>query len=114
MQKIIVPSDLQGVEIAKDKIYASVDEKTVLFLSGGSTPKLLYQTLAKEKKLKVGVVAMVDERYFTSEELKTKSGKLNSTNEKMMQDSGLLNSLTLQHIPFYSIVRQDLRLHPTG
>src|SRR3990167_10658696 len=105
MQRIIVSDESKGIEIAKKKIYEFVDQKTVLFLSGGKTPFNLYQKFASEKILKPGSVAMVDERYFTSEELRTNNEKLNSTNGKMIKNTGLLSYLESEKIPFYVILK---------
>ena len=91
-----------GVELAKREIYKIIDERTALFLSGGSTPKHLYQILTKERKLKVGAVAMVDERYGNPFH--------QNSNEKMIRETGFLSYLEEKKIPFYSI----LRFHPKG
>jgi 6-phosphogluconolactonase/glucosamine-6-phosphate isomerase/deaminase len=45
----------------------------VLFLSGGSTPKTLYEILAKEQKLKAGAVALIDERFIQNQESRIKN-----------------------------------------
>ncbi len=114
MQKIIVSSDVKGIEIAKDKIYEVVDGKTVLFLSGGKTPEPLYKIFVKERVLKPGAVAIVDERFA---KLKIKSEKLKVDekilNEKMMKDSGLLDYLKAKRIPFYGIL-EDKPLEETA
>ncbi|OGH14407.1 MAG: hypothetical protein A2860_01310 [Candidatus Levybacteria bacterium RIFCSPHIGHO2_01_FULL_37_33] len=102
MQRIIVSDESKGIEIVGKKIYKFVDQKTVLFLSGGSTPKLLYQKFASEKILKPGAVAMVDERYGNPFH--------QNSNEKMIRETGFLSYLEEKKIPFYSI----LRLHPKG
>ena len=86
-----------GVELAKREIYKIVDERTALFLSGGSTPKPLYQILAKEGKLKVGAVAMVDERFGPSFH--------QNSNEKMIKDTGFLSYLESENIPFYGTLK---------
>lgn len=59
----IVKDSKQGLELAKQKLYEFCDKKTVLFLLGGTTPKPLYEELAREAELSVGAVAMVDERF---------------------------------------------------
>ena len=92
----------EGLKFAKNFLYNTVDKNTVLFLSGGGTPKPLYQDLAKEKKLEVGAVGMVDERLVPPFDL--------NTNEKMIKDTGLMDYFVSKKIPFYSI----LRLHPRG
>ena len=102
MIKKTVRNPTQGLKTAKTLIYKYVDKKTALFLSGGTTPKLLYEVLAKEKKLNPGVVVLIDERYGLPFHL--------NSNEKMIRDTGLLSYLEGKKIPFYSI----LRLHPEG
>lgn len=73
-----------------------VSKNTVLFLSGGSTPKTLYEVLAKEKKLKVGAVAMVDERF---------GKKLHEgSNELMIKSTRLLSFLRKSNTKFYPIL----------
>jgi len=98
----IVQNQKQGIEAAKDLLYKNVDSKTALFLSGGTTPKPLYENLAREKKLQAGSVALVDERYGLSSH--------KNSNEKMIKDAGLIDYLMSQKILFYPI----LRLHPRG
>lgn len=62
--KIRMVSDSSaGEHIVKDFLYENSDSQTVLFLSGGKTPKSLYEQLLAENKLKYGAVAMTDERY---------------------------------------------------
>ena len=95
-----------GVELAKRERYKIVDERTVLFLSGGSTPKPLYQILAKEKILKPGTVAMVDERFGPALH--------RISNELSIKKTGLLGYFASEHIPFFPILHQDLRFHPKG
>lgn len=97
----------EGLSLAKEVIYKVADKKTLLFLSGGTTPKPLYELLSKEKKLKVGAVALVDERY----------GEVNhpDSNEKMIADTGFVYYLKSQKIPFYPILRRkSLYSHPKG
>lgn len=96
MQKIAVSSDLAGLELTKNKIYEIVDRKTVLFLSGGKTPTPLYKKFAKEKIIKPGAVAVVDERW----------GKLmhRASNEKMIKDAGFWDYLKTKGVPFYGVL----------
>ena len=68
----------------------------MLFLSGGSTPKTLYQQLAEEKKLKVGAVAMIDERF---------GKKLHGdSNELMIQKTGFIQYLKRFKTRFFSVL----------
>ncbi len=97
MQKIAVSNDLAGFELGKNKIYEIVDRKTVLFLSGGKTPMPLYRKFAKEKIIKPGAVAIVDERW--GEPMHRNS------NEKMIKDTGFLDYLHSINTPFYSVLK---------
>jgi 6-phosphogluconolactonase len=95
--KIIkVKNQTEGVSVCKDLLYEIVSQNTVLFLSGGSTPKTLYQILAKEEQLKAGAVAMVDERY----------GKKfhKDSNELMIKNTQLLSYLSKTNTKFYPIL----------
>lgn len=96
-----------GFKTARELLYAVVDKTTVLYLSGGRTPKDLYENLANDKKLLPGAVALIDERY---------GAKLhNTSNEKMVDDSGLLPYLRTAGVPFYPILQQNqLSLKETG
>ena len=96
MRIIKVKNPEEGVEVCKKLLYEIVSKNTVLFLSGGSTPKVLYQKLAEEGKLKAGAVALVDERF--GERLHENS------NEKMISETGLVNYLSKQNIRFYPIL----------
>ncbi len=82
------------------------DLKTALFLSGGNTPKKLYEFIAAEKKLKVGAVGQVDERY--GEKLHKKS------NELMMKNTGLIEYFEVQNIRFYPILQEEVDLENTA
>lgn len=92
----------QGLSLAKKILYESVDKDTVLFLSGGLTPKPLYQELSREKRLNPGAVAMVDERYGESFHP--------NSNGEMIKDTGLISYFKNHMIPFNEI----LRLHLEG
>lgn len=105
---VTVESQAKGLEIAKQILYLLTDKNpnTVLFLSGGKTPEDLYRQLAKEARLKVEAIAMVDERFGPP--LHDKS------NEKMIQDTGLLDYLEFQRIPFYPILTEAAKYAPNG
>src|SRR5437867_4486885 len=100
MQMIFVRHKLEGIEKAKEILYEKVGSQTLLFLSGGKSPKELYETLAREQKLIPGAVALVDERY----------GKPmhDNSNEKMIKQTGLLDYFIYKHIPWYSILHNNL------
>jgi 6-phosphogluconolactonase/glucosamine-6-phosphate isomerase/deaminase len=86
----------EGFSLAKEILYQIIDPKTVLYLSGGSTPEALYEKLAQEEKLSAGAVGIVDERFGPKFHDKS--------NEKMIRDTGLLRYLEMRDIPFYPIL----------
>jgi 6-phosphogluconolactonase/glucosamine-6-phosphate isomerase/deaminase len=86
-----------GVELAKELLYAVVDEQTVMYLSGGSMQRL-YELLPKEATIHPGAVGLIDERF--GEVMHEKS------NEKMIRDTKLLQYLAFHKFPFYSILQQ--------
>lgn len=92
---IKVKNQEEGFEACKSLLYENVSKTSVLFLSGGSTPKPLYEDLVKEQKLSVGAVALVDERY--GEKLHENS------NEKMIRNTGLVSYIE-NHARFYPIL----------
>lgn len=87
----------QGISVAKELIYSIVDRKTLVYLSGGSTPKPLYELLAREEKFSPGAVGLIDERY--GEPMHSNS------NEKMIADTGLARYLKLLNYPYYPILK---------
>lgn len=89
----------EGFRTARELLYTVVDKTTVLYLSGGRTPKDLYANLANDKKLLPGAVALVDERYGLKNH--------NTSNEKMIEESGLLPYLREQRVPFYPILEEE-------
>ncbi len=95
-QIIRVANQEKGLVAAKKILYERVNDKTLLFLSGGKTPKDLYTSLAKEKKLIVKAVGMVDER-------------ADSSNYKMIKLTGLLDYLENLKIKFFPILRTHLK-----
>src|SRR6266566_3671143 len=100
MQQLSVQNIDQGIEQAKKILYEKVDKKTVLFLSGGKSPKSLYQELAIEKKLHPAALALVDERY----------GQLmhDNSNELLLRRTNLLNYMRSEQIPFHHILQENL------
>ncbi len=91
-----VPDQAAGFSLAAEILGKLVDKKTVLYLSGGSTPKKLYEKFTHDESLVPGAAAMIDERY--GEKFHPKS------NELMMQGTGLLRYLQILDIPFYPIL----------
>ncbi|KKP81209.1 MAG: hypothetical protein UR81_C0004G0011 [Candidatus Levybacteria bacterium GW2011_GWB1_35_5] len=83
MQIIKVKNADSAIDKAKSLLYKYCNSQTALFLSGGSTPKALYQTFSKEQKLKVRAVALVDERFGLPMH--------RDSNEKMISDTGLFD-----------------------
>lgn len=101
----IVKSPKEGYGLAKEILYKKSDKNTVLFLSGGSTPKPLYKKLATERKLKVGAVAMVDDRYGLPMHA--------NSNERMIANTGLFKYLRDANIPIYLQLKSGLSLEKT-
>lgn len=95
-----------GVGLAKELLYGIVDSRTALYLSGGKTPKSLYEQLAREEQLQAGAVGMVDERY--GKKLHTKS------NEKMIRETELLRYLEIRGVPFYPMLQPDKEREETA
>lgn len=103
---VTVTDSEEGFSLAKDMLYEISDKKTALYLSGGKTPKEFYTALAKEEKLVVGAVGLIDERF--GEPMHEKS------NEQMIQQSGLIGYLHYKHIPFYSVLQPPPLFTDTG
>lgn len=93
-------------EITSEILEKYCDFKTALFLSGGRTPKKLYELIATRKSLKAGAVGLVDERY--SEKLHKNS------NELMIKNTGLLTYFENQNIRFYPIIAGGESLEDTS
>lgn len=96
MNFVVVKNIVQGIERTKEFLYEEVDRRTVLFLSGGRTPKALYETLASEKILAPAAVGLIDERYGDPMH--------ENSNELMIQRSGFLPYVKQQNIPFFSML----------
>ncbi len=104
MKTIKVRNRKAGFEICKNFLYETLSKNSVLFLSGGKTPKTLYEILAKEQRLKTGAAALVDERY---------GQKLHeNSNEKMIQDTGLIEYLGKINVPLYPVL-EDKEIEET-
>lgn len=106
MQIVVAENVKKGITLAKEELYKRVDNKTVLFLSGGKTPEPLYTQLAEEKVIKPAAVALVDERY----------GKPmhKNSNEGMIQKTGLLDYFDSRKIPFYPILKPQTAIVETA
>lgn len=92
-----VTDAVQGLQLGKKVLQTVVTPGTLLLLSGGKTPKELYEALATEEILYPGAVGLVDERY----------GEKNhgESNEKMLADTGLFRYFQMRDIPFYPILQ---------
>jgi 6-phosphogluconolactonase/glucosamine-6-phosphate isomerase/deaminase len=90
-----------GVSLTASILYQIIDRKTVLYLSGGSTPKSLYTKLAKEETFLPGAVGQVDERYGMPLH--------ESSNQLMIRETGFLRYLEMRDIPFYPILKGKSR-----
>jgi 6-phosphogluconolactonase/glucosamine-6-phosphate isomerase/deaminase len=86
----------QAITKTYDLLQTLVSSQTVIYLSGGNTPKPLYELFAVEKRFHPGAVGMVDERYGPKWQEKS--------NELMMKESGLLEYLKNEDVSFYSIL----------
>lgn len=95
----LVGSASEGILFAQKELYEKVTPETLLFLSGGKTPRDLYVQLAMNKKLKPGAIALVDERY--GEPFHANS------NEKMLKDTGLFDYISTKNIPLFSILQPN-------
>lgn len=91
-----VQSEQEGIGLLLSLLTKIVSRQTVLYLSGGRTPKELYSVLAKNEELLPGAVAMVDERYGQPMH--------ETSNEKMLRDSGLFRYIQMRDIPFYPVL----------
>ena len=93
-----VPTMYEGFRFAREILSATIDRRTVLYLSGGRTPKDLYKNLANDRKIVPGAIALIDERYG--------SRFHNNSNEKMIKESGFLPYSEEHNIPFYPILQE--------
>lgn len=75
------------------------DFKTALFLSGGSTPKKLYEFIAAGKNVKAGAVGQIDERF--GEPMHKNS------NQQMISETGLIEYFESLNIRFYPILQAE-------
>ncbi len=103
---VTVEDQQKGFDAASNILSSIVDKRSVLYLSGGKTPKELYAKLAKEEILTPGAVGLVDERYGARFHA--------DSNEKMIQDTGFLRYLEMLDIPFYPILQKELSREETA
>ncbi len=105
MKILRVKDSKEGLNFAKETLYREVNQKTVLFMSGGKTPKPLYEEISKEKKLRCAAVAMTDDRY---------SMHFENSNEIMFKDSGIISYFEKSNISFYPILKKGLNRSQTA
>lgn len=96
----------EGIVAVKSIFSVIIDPQTLLLLSGGSTPKPLYEQLAQEATINPGAVAEVDERY--GEQMHKTS------NQRMIQETGLPIYLVKKGIPYSTILQKGLSLTQTA
>lgn len=101
---IEAPTVQKANEYVSEILNKYSDSKTALFLSGGTTPKKLYEHLALQKSLRVGSIGLVDERF--GEKLHKNS------NELMIKKTGLLEYFDGQNIRFYPILEDSSQANP--
>lgn len=101
-----VKDQQQGFQFAKEVLYELSDSKTIVYLSGGRTPKDLYSEFAREEQLLAGAVGQIDERYGVPLH--------DTSNQKMMQEAGLLRYLQMRDIRFYPILQGKSREEAAG
>jgi len=85
-----------GVSLIKDFLYEIINRNTVLYLSGGHF-QTLYEQLAKDAKLSLGAVGLIDERF--GEPMHATS------NERMISETKLIKYLSFKDIPFYPVIQ---------
>jgi 6-phosphogluconolactonase/glucosamine-6-phosphate isomerase/deaminase len=96
----------EGFLLAHDVVLEMCNSQTVLYLSGGRTPKEFYEMLSTEDALEVGTVGLVDERF---------GGRFHeNSNEKMIMDTGLLQSLDKKGVAFHPILTGSSDMHVTA
>lgn len=96
-----VAHEKSGIDLVLPLLEEQIDRQTVLYLSGGRTPKALYSRIADSESLYPGSFAMVDERYGQPMHA--------DSNEKMLMDTGLLRYAQMRSIPFHKILRGEER-----
>lgn len=98
MQFILVKNLESGIEKAKHVLAEEIDSKTIFFLSGGSTPKPLYEVLAREQLVRPAGVGLIDERFGQPMH--------ENSNELMIKNTGLLDYFKSKNIPFHSMLQK--------
>lgn len=89
----------EASKIALGIILGKIDRDTLLLLSGGTSPGLLYQLIARNETLEPGSVALIDERFGPPMH--------GNSNEKMIYETHLLEYLNSAGIPFYGVLKEE-------
>lgn len=92
-----VESEKQGFDLVSLIFKKIVDKRSVVYLSGGKTPRSLYERWGEEEWLSAGACGMVDERFGEKWH--------KNSNELMMRGCGLLRYLETRDIPFYPVLQ---------
>lgn len=93
----------KGFDLITELLYLIVNNKSVLYLSGGETPRDLYRRIAVQNKLNPGALGLIDERY---------GPRLHAgSNELMIRDTGLLNAV---NVPFFPMLNADCSLEESA
>ena len=93
---IETPSVQKANESVMEILGKYSDFKTALFLSGGTTPKKLYEYFAVQKSLRAGAVGQIDEKFGARNHKKS--------NEFMIVSTGLTEYFEKKNIRFYPIL----------
>lgn len=93
---LVTTSQKEGTEFVKELLYRIINQQSLLLLSGGSTPKKLYEELAKEERVIPGGVLQIDERFGAPLH--------KNSNQKMMEESGILRYFQMRDISFYKML----------
>ena len=95
-------NNIHGFKIAKTILEKHLHNNSVLYLSGGKTPKEFYAELAEEEQITPGAVALIDERYGPKWH--------ENSNELMIKNSGLLRYFDMRGIPTHLILQNEERI----
>jgi 6-phosphogluconolactonase/glucosamine-6-phosphate isomerase/deaminase len=100
------PTFQKANETLAEILYKFSDLKSALFLSGGSSPKRLYQSLANDKKINAGAVGLIDERFGKKDH--------RHSNELMIRNTGLIDYFENKNTRFYPVLQKDLNIEDTA
>lgn len=100
-------SEERGKQYAIRILNGTIDRGSVLYLSGGRTPKSVYASIATAENFSIPAqVTLVDERF----------GKNNhkDSNELMLKETGILDYFSKNSVPFVSILEGKSREKTTS